>query len=96
MAINKVVVNKMSGNGSCSGGGNLSMGGGPPTGETAEELAGEPPAIEEGGGETRGGMAVEPPQKDEATSEVDVAPSGRFGRRGGDGGGYTHEPNHSH
>ena len=27
------------------------MGGGPPTGETAEELAGEPPAIEEGGGE---------------------------------------------
>ena len=68
------------------------MGGGPPTGETAEELAGEPPAIEEGGGETRGGMAVEPPQKGEATSEVDVAPSGRFGRRGGEGGGYTMNP----
>ena len=92
MAINKVVVNKMVQVGVWR----WVMRAGLPTGETAEELAGEPPAIEEGGGETRGGMAVEPPQKGEATSEVDVAPSGRFGRRGGEGGGYTHEPNHSH
>ena len=41
--------------------------------ETADEPDGEPSNREEGGGEVRGEMAVDPPQEEE-TSEVNVAP----------------------